>query len=95
MKTLLTTAIEERRLVHLLYDGKSRTLEPHALGKNGQNEDVLLGRQIKPWLPEGQSWQVFRLSRIYGLLVLDSRMETPPGSAEVPAEALAGIRLTA
>jgi hypothetical protein len=93
MRTLLTTAIEEKRLIHLLYDGKSRTVEPYLLGKNNKQEDVFLGRQISPWTPMEQSWQIFRLPKIYGLLVLDTHFKGPLELIELPANVLSGIRL--
>ena len=93
MKTLLTTAIEEQRLIHLLYDGKSRTVEPYLLGKNEKNADVFLGRQISPGTSRENSWQVFQLNRIYGLLLLDTNFKRPLDLIELPAELLAGIRL--
>lgn len=93
MKTLITSAIEEKRLIHLLYEGRSRTVEPYLLGRNDKNEDVFLGRQVSPWVPMDQSWQVFRLTKIYGLLALDTRFKGPLELIELPARVLSGIRL--
>lgn len=93
MKTLLTHAIEEKRLIHLLYDGKSRTIEPYLQGKNDKEEDVFLGRQISPWIPMEQSWQIFRLTKVYGLLVLETTFKGPLELIELPATVLSGIRL--
>ena len=92
---LLMTAIKERRLVHLLYDGRSRHIEAYALAKNSKDEDVLVGRQVQPWVPMERSWQVFRVNKIYGLLVLDREFSSPQEAAEPPAEVVADLRLAA
>ena len=94
MKTLLADAIAERRLVHLLYEGKSRTVEALLLGKNDRGEDVFLGRQVAPWTPVENSWQVYRLNSVYGLLVLDTRHERSLDPAEVPDQLLSAIHPT-
>ena len=92
MKTLLTTAIDQRRLVHLLYEGESKTVQPYVLGRNQEQELVFLGKQVSPWLPEEQRWQVFRLNKIYGLVLLETRAGQPREPVALPAEKLSGIR---
>lgn len=92
MKTLLTAVIEERRLIRLLYDGVARTVEAHLLGKDEHDEDVFLGRQVHPALPEEESWQVFRLRKVYELMRLDARFDPPAAGPELPVRLLSCIR---
>lgn len=92
MKTLIQAAIEKRQLIHLLYDGRSRTVEPYLMGRNENDEDIFLSRQHSPWLPRQGDWQIYRLSKIYGLLVLEDTFQGPREAIELPSELLSGIR---
>lgn len=87
MRTLVSNAIREHRLIRLQYDGKSRTVEPYVLGKTERGDDAMLCRQIVPWAPGGQKWMVFEFRKIYGLLVLETTFE--PAAEQPPVELLA------
>lgn len=92
MKTFLANAIAEQRLVHLLYEGKSRTVEAHLVGQNERGEEVFLGRQVSPWVPAEKSWQIYRLAAVYGLLILETRHERSLDPSEIPEQLSSSIR---
>ncbi|MBS1191284.1 MAG: hypothetical protein H6R10_3076 [Rhodocyclaceae bacterium] len=92
IKAMLLAAIEHRRLIHLLYDGRSKTLEPYALGENEKREEIVLCRQVRP-LGSPEAWQVLRLSNMYGLLVLEREFTPAEDYIDLSAKLPPGIRL--
>lgn len=95
---ILTTAVNDKRLVSFDYDGLRRVVEPHAVGF-GKGESVLMrGFQV-----EGESatqttgWKLFKADKIEGLTLTPEVFNQPregykPGDkamsqilAEVPA----------
>lgn len=75
----LRQAVRERRVVEFAYNGHSRTVEPHALGRGAEENAVLLGwqtgggSQSEP--PPG--WRVFSLAEIRNLKLSEKTFAKP------------------
>lgn len=65
MKSLLMAAIKERRLIHVFYEDEIRTVEPHGLGKEGAEEDVVYCTQILPRIAGRNTRQAFRIDKLF------------------------------
>ena len=69
-KELLTSAINNRKVVTFTYDEKPRMIEPHAVGTDSKGDIVLRGFQI-----DGESqtspraWKLFKAEKIVDLEV--------------------------
>ena len=76
---LLTSALNERRVVTFIYKGHERRVEPHALGKGTDQKPVLLGWQVSGGSqsepPPG--WRVFLLTDIQEWVVSETTLAKP------------------
>lgn len=91
MKSLITQAIRERRLLRLTYDGRARTVEPHILGLTEDGQDALLCWQVSPPIRQGGYWHLFYLDKIFSLRTLDGRIGAEPEAPPAPTGAFAEI----
>lgn len=71
MKLLITQALEQRRLLRLHYNGRTRTVEPHVFGITTDQREALLCRQLIPPGPDSGSWLLCHLDAISNLRTLD------------------------
>jgi hypothetical protein len=70
--SIITLAINERRTVKFIYQGRDRIVDPHVFGVNSRNEEVILG-----WQTAGSSsktgdlpnWRMFITRKIYGFQI--------------------------
>lgn len=91
MKDYITRAINERRMLRLVYEARRRlTIEPHLLGRTPDGHDAVLCRQVAPPLADGTTWRLLRLDRISSLQTLDRVFESPPGERP-PTDAFSSI----
>src|SRR5262249_3126181 len=79
---LLRKAIQERRLIELVYNGKRRILEPHDYGIHKGSEKLLgyqVGGSSSGQLP---NWRWMEIERISDVHLLESRFRggRPPSS---------------
>lgn len=88
MKTLITQAIQQRRRLRLIYNNKSRTVEPHALGVAENQKDVMLCWQVSPPTLGTEHWQVFELDKISSLRMIDDPIELPVEGRSPPMKEL-------
>lgn len=91
MKSLITQAIRERRLLRLTYDGRARTVEPHVLGVTTDGQEAMLCWQVSPPIRQGGYWHLFLLNRIFSLRTLDSEIGTEPEGPQAPLNAFSEI----
>jgi hypothetical protein len=71
----ITLAINERRKVKFIYQGKDRIVDPHIFGINSRNEEVILG-----WQTDGSSskirdlpnWRMFITRKIYDFQITNN-----------------------
>jgi hypothetical protein len=73
MNPLLCSAIRNRRVITLYYDGGRRTVEPYCHGVSEAGHDLLRGYQIAGYSKSGVSagWKMFRLDELSGLAMTD------------------------
>lgn len=86
IETLISAAIDDQRLIRLQYEGRSKTVAPHRLGRTENNADALLCWQMDPLRPNEPKWQVLELKKIYGLLVLDQKFGRPSSGHQPPED---------
>jgi len=55
MNSVIATAIAEKAILTLTYNGSNRVVEPHAYGVNHLGHDVLRCFQVSGWSDSGQS----------------------------------------
>jgi predicted DNA-binding transcriptional regulator YafY len=91
MKTLITQAIQQRRMLRLIYKGKPRTVEPHALGVTEDQKEAMLCWQVSPPTLGKEHWQLFYLDRISGMRMVDQPIELPDQGRRPPMNELASI----
>ena len=79
MENLICTAIENKNLLEFRYKDKIRIVEPHTLGINLKDNEVLSAYQI-----DGESdtikipdWGLFTISKISNLKILDKTFYEP------------------
>lgn len=94
MKTLITQAIQQRRQLRLIYNNKSRTVEPHVLGVTENQRDALLCWQVSPPTLGTEHWQVFELDKISGLRMIDMPIEQPEEGRQPPMKNFVSTYIT-
>lgn len=76
----IATPIHNRNLLRLIYDGGSRTVEPHAYGhNNAKSHDLLRAYQVSGSSKsfEYVGWKLFRCDEIQSIEVLTDRFAAP------------------
>jgi hypothetical protein len=68
MRRIIISAIQNKQLIELTYDGLRRVVEPHAIGVSKAGNDVMrcfqtAGGHVNP----GHDWDLMILSKITGL----------------------------
>lgn len=71
----LARAIRELRVITFVYEGHSRTVEPHACGLARSGESVLHGYQTEGGSASGTvpGWRTYAVDKIESLRVTDTR----------------------
>lgn len=79
MKTKIDTAIQHKNLLEFTYKNLTRIVEPHTLGVNLKDNEVLSAYQV-----DGESdsiqipgWGLFAISKISNLNILDETFDEP------------------
>lgn len=92
---VLREALRTRSVVTFTYKGQARTVEPHALGKAGDDKPALLawqtsgGSNTEP--PPG--WRVFLVAEIAGLKVTEKKFEKPRADYSAKARGLKSVEV--
>jgi hypothetical protein len=74
MNPMLVSAIEQRRRLRFLYNGKTRLVEPQCYGIGTRKTELLRAHQLQG----GQEREpLFDVSKIVGLEVLDEVFDRP------------------
>jgi hypothetical protein len=74
MNPMLVSAIEQRRRLRFLYNGKTRLVEPQCYGIGTRTTELLRAHQLQG----GQEREpLFDVSKIVGLEVLDEVFDRP------------------
>jgi len=79
MKTKIDTAIQNKNLLQFTYKNLTRIVEPHTLGVNLKDNEVLSAYQV-----DGESdsiqipgWGLFTISKVSNLKILDETFDEP------------------
>lgn len=79
MRTKINTAIKNKNLLEFTYKERTRIVEPHTLGINLKDNEVLSAYQV-----DGESdsieipnWGLFSISKISDLKILDETFDQP------------------
>lgn len=86
MKSLITQAIQQRRLLRLTYNGRTRTVEPHILGVTTERKEAMLCWQVFPPLSQGDYWLLCELDSIFNLRALDTEIVGEPEGPPAPLD---------
>lgn len=84
MKLLITQAMQQRRLLRLIYNNRTRTVEPHILGMLDNGREAVLCWQETPPILGKDAWQVIELGQISSLRMLDSSLQLPEEGRTLP-----------
>lgn len=73
MNITISQAIRERRLLVLRYGGYSRTVEPHAYGRDKEGDEVLRCFQVTGGSISGEriGWKLLKVREIFALNLLE------------------------
>ena len=78
----ICTAINECKLINLVYEWGSRIVEPHAYGLNDNGNELLRAYQVSGASESGEhsGWKLFQIDEIRSLSVLEKTFSGPrPG----------------
>lgn len=69
MKAEISEAIEKQRLLDLRYHGYSRTVEPHAYGRDKSGDEVLRCYQINGGSESGErvGWKLLKIADAFAI----------------------------
>lgn len=78
---VVANALKDKRCLSFLYDGETRLVEPHALGRNSAGDLILRGFQIAGGSGTASlGWKLFKLDKAEELAVSDFTSIAPrPG----------------
>ena len=71
----LCGAIQRRQIVSFLYDGRQRTVEPHLVGWDQDNDLTLSAWQLSGG--SGQGWRDFHVAKLSGLSITGQTFSGP------------------
>ena len=73
----LIQAIREKHVVSFFYDGYQRTVEPHALGIDTQDNEALCAWQLTGKPGAFPAWRFYLVSKMNGITVQASTFPRP------------------
>lgn len=74
-EAVICSAIQDQRVLEFLYKGKSRVVEPHALGITKKGKNILCAWQLSG--ASGVGWRDFEVAKISSLSVANARFAGP------------------
>jgi hypothetical protein len=79
MIELLCKAIQEKRVLIILYKGQGRIIEPHLTGQKRSGNDALSAWQVGGYSESNRQppWRNYLLSEIENIQVLDQFFDNP------------------
>ena len=77
MQKIICQAIEERKLLRLVYDGHERIVEPHLVGQKRTGNDALSAWQVGGYSKTNRQppWRNYLLHRISHAEIIDQTFE--------------------
>ena len=72
MITLIIEAIQNRKVIEFVYEGESRTVEPHCYGLTNKGNEAIRAYQIDGYSSSGKlGWKMYELNKAEDLEQLD------------------------
>ena len=72
MKTEICNAIKNKKIIEFIYDGESRTVEPHCYGFTTKGNEAIRAYQITGYSSSGEmGWKLYDLSKSRNIKVLE------------------------
>lgn len=80
MKQEVSSAIAEKYILELRYHGISRTVEPHAYGRDKSGDEVLRCYQVNGGSESGErvGWKLLKVSDAYAIHLLKQKFQQRP-----------------
>ena len=80
MNTAIIQAIRERKLLDLRYGGYSRTVEPHAYGRDKDGDEVVRCFQVSGGSESGErvGWKLLKAREVFSLTQLETEFTARP-----------------
>ncbi|MCK9399181.1 MAG: WYL domain-containing protein [Bacteroidales bacterium] len=76
MKNEICKAIRNKKIIKFLYDGESRTVEPHCYGLTTKGNEAIRAYQIAGYSSSGKmGWKLYDLSKAGNIQVLDESFD--------------------
>jgi len=76
MKTEICNAIRNKKIIEFIYDGESRTVEPHCYGLTTKGNEAIRAYQIDGFSSSGKmGWKLYDLSKVKNIQVLDETFD--------------------
>lgn len=81
MNTSIVQAIQEQRKLELRYSGYSRTVEPHAYGRDKGGEEILRCYQVSGGSVSGEKigWKILKVHEVFSLNLLKEKFDARKG----------------
>ena len=76
MKNEICNAIRNKKVIEFIYDGESRTVEPHCYGLTTKGNEAIRAYQIDVYSSSGKmGWKMYDLSKAENIQILDEPFE--------------------
>ncbi len=81
MNNIIVQAIQEQRELELRYSGYSRTVEPHAYGRDKDGEEILRCYQVSGGSVSGErvGWKILKVHEVFSLDLLKVKFDARTG----------------
>ncbi len=81
MNDIIVQAIQEQRELELRYSGFSRTVEPHAYGRDKHGEEILRCYQVSGGSVSGEKvgWKILKVHEVFSLNLLKEKFDARTG----------------
>ncbi|WP_304305943.1 hypothetical protein [Pseudacidovorax intermedius] len=80
MNQTIQAAIHDRRVLELRYNGYSRTVEPHAYGRDRGGEEILRCFQVAGGSESGErtGWKLLKVADVYSVTQTSANFSPKP-----------------
>ena len=78
MKQIIIQAIENKKLLELIYDGGRRVVEPHCFGRNSKGNEIVRAFQVDGYSSTGKmGWKLYDIAKVSSLILIDEVFLNP------------------
>lgn len=81
MQNTIVQGIQKRQKLELRYSGYSRTVEPHAYGRDKDGEEILRCYQVSGGSVSGErvGWKILKVHEVFSLSLLSEKFNARVG----------------